>query len=45
MSFYINVRSEGLEPPTSGAEIRYSIQLNYERNAVQIYKIKIEDIM
>lgn len=25
------VRSEGFEPSTLGAEIRYSIQLNYER--------------
>ena len=24
------VTSEGFEPPTLGAEIRYSIQLNYE---------------
>jgi hypothetical protein len=24
------VHSEGFEPPTLGAEIRYSIQLNYE---------------
>lgn len=25
----LNVTPEGFEPPTDGAEIRYSIQLNY----------------
>lgn len=28
--FFRKVTSEGFEPPTCGAEIRYSIQLNYE---------------
>ena len=28
--FSRQVTSEGFEPPTDGAEIRYSIQLNYE---------------
>lgn len=28
--FSLRVTSEGFEPPTCGAEIRYSIQLNYE---------------
>ncbi len=28
--FFRKVTSEGFEPPTDGAEIRYSIQLNYE---------------
>ena len=26
-------RSEGLEPPTIGSEVRSSIQLGYERNS------------
>ena len=28
------VRAEGFEPSTLGAEIRYSIQLNYARNLI-----------
>lgn len=31
LSSELFVRSEGFEPSTLGAEIRYSIQLNYER--------------
>lgn len=31
------VRSEGLEPSTFGAEIRRSIQLNYERATKILY--------
>ncbi len=35
---YLGARSEGLEPSTVGAEIRCSIQLNYERKDSLMYK-------
>ena len=33
VSHTASVRPEGFEPSTLGAEIRYSIQLNYGRNS------------
>lgn len=32
------VTSKGFEPPTLGAEIRYSIQLNYEAGFINDYR-------